>query len=73
MAAKKCKKKINQGKTSEWVFFNERKRAEIKDPDSVVKEINEHDSVQDKQMFFEKRHSMVWYAMLWYPMLWYGM
>ena len=38
MAAKKCKQKNNQGKTSDLFFFNERKRAE-KDPESVVKEI----------------------------------
>ena len=42
----------------------------------MLKKYDEHDCVQDKQMFLKRVvlwYGMVCYAMLCYPMLWYGM
>ena len=37
----------------------------------MLKKYDEHDCVQDKQMFFKR--VILWYGMLCYPMLGYGM
>ena len=36
----------------------------------LLQKYDEHDSVQDKQMFLKR--VILWYAMLSYAMVWYG-
>ena len=48
-----------------------RERGRNKIQKVLLKKYNEHDSVQDKLMFFKR--TILWYAMLYYPMLWYYM
>ena len=37
----------------------------------MLKKYDEHDCVQDKQMFLKR--VILWYGMVWYGMVWYGM
>ena len=70
---KKMYKNLNQGKTTELFFFYERKRAEIRSIKMLLQKYDEHNSVQDKQMFLKR--VILWYGMhmVWYGMLWHGM
>ena len=65
MSAKKCKKK-NQVN----YFSLMRKKGRNKIQIALLKKYDEHDSVQDKQMFLKR--VILWYAMLSYAMVWYG-
>ena len=51
MTAKKCKMNINQGKTSEYFSLMREKGLKKNNHIVLFKKYDEHDSVQDKQMF----------------------
>ena len=69
MAAKKMYKNVNQGKTSELFFFNERRRAEIRSRKCCNKNMM-NTIVYMIRKYFRKES---FYGMLCYSMLWYGM
>ena len=67
---KNVKRKVIKAKLVNY-FSLMREKGPKSDPDSVVKEINEHDNVQDKQMFLKR--GILWYGMVCYAMVSHAM